>query len=321
MFLFFMCLSLVIVFFTFMFVFLIILFFSFAFFIHTCMFFCCYCSLPSSPRTRKVLGMFPHLFQKARHDVSINMLHHKLETMYPQTGCHRLHQLLKEIKKSDQMLAQREKMLQFSDEMNHLLQIDPKEHKAFRWDKPGSLQAVLADQKPLPRGITMDVVDKIWEFASFKKNLVYSNNEVVRLAIGRFANEIVQQMQTKIDASRKGARAPKQHPYTMMLYLGHDSTVIPLLHLLKNFSMGDPWPTFGSTILFELYKSKCEAHYFLTSPCPDEALEDDYYVRIIYNGKVLRLPTVAADYIPFDKLREHVTPYVPVDYAAECIPK
>ena len=248
--------------------------------------------------------MFPHLFQQKKHDVTISMLHNKLETMYPQTSCHRLRQLLKSIKKSEAMQQHKERMAEFGKQMSTVLNLENEEY-SYRWDKPGSLQAIIADRKPLPKGITMETVAQIWKFANFKKTQIYSNHEVVKLSIGRFAKELIDQMQGKIDYDTNSNKNFQKAPHKMLLYVGHDSTIIPLLHLLHSFSKEEHWPPFGSTVIFELYKDTSE--------------EKKYYVRATYNNKVLNIGG-HDEYIEFEKLKEYVKPFVPVHYEHECLP-
>ena len=95
---------------------------------------------------------------------------------------------------------------------------------------------------------------------------------------------------------------------------GHDSTIAPLLIVFKQFD--NKWPPFASNVIVELYKSKAG----------DKAAtaNDDHYVRMIYNNKVLRLPECQATAVengtlcPLNSFLELTQKMIPKNFSAEC---
>lgn len=213
------------------------------------------CTEISTRRTEQsaiytILGMFPGVWElnSTIPKVQITMVEQRIETMYPQPDlCKRLKRLIKDIKKSEDMKQHYEKMGEFSQHMNDVFQLNGKQ---FRWDKPGlpffsllhvlgTLHSIIADRKPLPKGMTPEHVNQINRFATYTKRAIYNNKEVVRLGIGRFVNELLDNMKecASFYSSSKALQVAsgKKQPHLLKMYFGHDSTIIPLLSAFDNF--------------------------------------------------------------------------------------
>ena len=72
------------------------------------------------------------------------------------------------------------------------------------------------------------------------------------------------------------------------------------------------WPSYASMILLELYST--------TSDNADSPNTAKYFVRMIYNGKVLQLPFCGSkkDLCDFESFSKYVKTVVPTDVAKQC---
>lgn len=90
------------------------------------------------------------------------------------------------------------------------------------------------------------------------------SDRLMSLSVGRLVRLILTAMKRIKDENK------------MILYSSHDTALIPLLNMMKVYD--STWPPYASFIIFELYEK---------SDCMDE---EDRYVRVIFNDKVLNIP-------------------------------
>lgn len=89
-------------------------------------------------------------------------------------------------------------------------------------------------------------------------------------------------------------------PQKLDLYSGHDTG--PILPLLHAFNVSDGrWPPYASTIVFELYESAKD----------DKAAKKENMVRMVYNGKILRIPGCDSALCPWSKFESIAAAVVP----------
>jgi len=92
--------------------------------------------------------------------------------------------------------------------------------------------------------------------------------------------------------------------YLVIYTFAHDTTVIPLVAALQNKL--PEYPPYASAFLFELYQS---------------AETKDYFVRAIYNNKVLILPDCWKAVCPYSVFKNMIlSHYIIKDVAYECDP-
>ena len=138
--------------------------------------------------------------------------------------------------------------------------------------------------KELPEGLTDDHVEKLSQVAT---DVAYAHfdlkhalgKELTSLSIGPFLNELADRMNDHITDQNQTL---KHKPFE--LYFGHDSTLIPLLCALRVTKQVQEWPGVGSGIEFELYK---------------QTSTNNYYVKMLYNGRQLILPGAHSYYCPY----------------------
>jgi len=131
-----------------------------------------------------------------------------------------------------------------------------------------------------------------------------SAQELARLTCGRLLNEILGFMKDSVDNKNK--------PVKFIAYAGHDTTIAPLLCAFGVYDR--VWPTYGSTIVLELFSEK-------SNP-------SKHFVRLLYNDKVLKLPldftpsnSNTEDFSDFELFKKYTTQLIPTDYQKECSSK
>ncbi|KAI8324199.1 phosphoglycerate mutase-like protein [Martensiomyces pterosporus] len=122
-----------------------------------------------------------------------------------------------------------------------------------------------------------------------------------RLAIGSFLATLRDQMQNHI--------AGKTNKLKIAIYSGHDSTVAPILGVLKASNRDMLWPPYASNIAFELWRKS----------------DGGRVVRVIHNGQTLQLQSGAQwcdmESCPVAQFAKYLDDYIPQDIAAECASK
>lgn len=114
-----------------------------------------------------------------------------------------------------------------------------------------------------------------WEY-----RFVYGDGEAARLGIGDFVSELGNELRDASESFRNGSAVP----YSLGVFLGHDTTIAPLYRTL--FGTGPiEWPPLASSIVLELWhnpsgKFAVSAFYqgkkHTISGCGDPCLLDDF---------------------------------------------
>lgn len=84
------------------------------------------------------------------------------------------------------------------------------------------------------------------------------------------------QLASAMEAADKGQAGPK-----LRLYSAHDTTVLPILQMLRHDT--DDWPPYVANIVLELWQRQSKG-WLLSSGNVES------FVRVLYNGQPLRLP-------------------------------
>ncbi|KAK9831918.1 hypothetical protein WJX84_009477 [Apatococcus fuscideae] len=92
------------------------------------------------------------------------------------------------------------------------------------------------------------------------------SQELVTLGMGQLFALITERMQAVASGSQQGSAGPK-----MLLYAGHDTTIMPILTSL-GYDMQD-WPPYLSNVIFELWER-----------------DGQHYVQVLYNLDPMTLP-------------------------------
>ncbi|WFD05160.1 acid phosphatase [Malassezia vespertilionis] len=157
-------------------------------------------------------------------------------------------------------------------------------------------RAAMAHKVPIPHPFSQPVVVDLMEkavvhewFAGYETADLNERRQYRRLAMGAFSGSLYDKFARRVVLGDKD-------PLRLSLYLGHDATLIGLLHVMDCFN--GKWPAFAASLSMELFRNMIEA----TPPEPDGAplskVEGKgFYVRCRYGDETLFLPACA----PADK--------------------
>lgn len=127
-----------------------------------------------------------------------------------------------------------------------------------------------------------NATSKLMNFA-FNRNPQHSR-QMAQLSVGRLIRLLLDNM----EEIKYGTNEEEKKKQTkMLLYSGHDTTLIPLLNILKLYN--GSWPPFASHVAIELYRDEDIIH----SMNPDS--EEGFYVRVVYNSQEKKLPGCNGD--------------------------
>ncbi|ORX88855.1 phosphoglycerate mutase-like protein [Basidiobolus meristosporus CBS 931.73] len=120
------------------------------------------------------------------------------------------------------------------------------------------------------------------------------SHEANRLGIGLFLSELRRSIHNSLG---KGLKSPAK----MEIFSGHDTTVQPILGVLRADDFR--WPPYASSLIFELWQDKHTGAAFL---------------RVLYNGDVLRSPVCDFNLCPLETFLSQIDHYIPLDILTEC---
>jgi hypothetical protein len=150
------------------------------------------------------------------------------------------------------------------------------------------------------------LVSEFWCFC-------FHNDNVLRYSLWPLMSEIGD----NIERALSGRAAGPPPPPPLVLFAGHDTTIMPLLAALRCLKVGH-WPPYAASLAFELLEDTGK-----TSAVP---VDSRFFMRVRYNGSPLRIPGAAADGLwPLAGFRSHwrqfqtslASPSSPVSSAAQ----
>jgi len=121
----------------------------------------------------------------------------------------------------------------------------------------------------------MKVMNHVFTGADGKQSV-----NILRLSLGRFINRLLNNMDKCTLAITE---EQKKKEAKMLLYSGHDTTLIPLLSILDVYD--GKWPPFASHVIIELYRDEDIINRSL-----NPGSEEGFFVRVIYNNEEQKLP-------------------------------
>lgn len=177
----------------------------------------------------------------------------------------------------------------------------------------------------LPDGITSDDVVLVKQYVEWMWSNLYRDRDLVRLALGRFIYELVDDISLSIDypihQQRNYTRYEPNHgenishltSYSrsinintstkMLIYSAHDATLVPILKVLGYPNSN--WPDYGAYITIEISKSKRDQHH---------------YAKVLYNHEEIVAPGCSDVWCPLAKIFQLLEHYSisPSEYKLEC---
>ena len=146
----------------------------------------------------------------------------------------------------------------------------------------------------LPRGLQTDDVELIDRYGGWLWGVQFKDAIYNRLAIGRFLFELSNMMHQSLNGETS---------YKMMIFSGHDSTLVPVLSAMGIYD--NAWPPYAS---------------FLTIDIAEDDSTKERFVRVAFNDQDVKLPFATSVWCSFNlftmKLKDLLVSHV--EYKTEC---
>jgi len=149
---------------------------------------------------------------------------------------------------------------------------------------------------------TTEMLKHINDNADFEYGYLFSKAEhskkYLKAGIGYFLREIINNM-----GSTLGSKHDRDLNHTPSFYIlsSHDNSVAPIMGALGVEPM--EWPPYASNLIFELWRDN--------ESSIDSVNFNDYVVRVIYNGKVIRTNWCDFNKCPLSSLYYRFKEYFP----------
>jgi len=162
----------------------------------------------------------------------------------------------------------------------------------WTWDNAlDCLMTTVCTDRQLPGGSgAVQMSDEIFNAAvaqveyEYAYKSLYNNSLWAKTAVGNTAWHMRNNLQSMLDGG----------PLKFALFSAHDTSVMPLLAALLGDAWDGKWASYAALVSFEVYSASSASQVGVGG----------YYFRMIYNGKVVRLPDCSADLCPLDTLLE-----------------
>ncbi|GAB5592234.1 hypothetical protein Unana1_07134 [Umbelopsis nana] len=268
-------------------------------------------------------GLYPPEKRDESFRLNIRTRDPRDDNMFPNPSCKKLRQLTRDFNK---IIAEQcaPKLAKISERMRtYVPEVSLDSHPSAN----GILDTLVAAKAhgfKLPSDIDDDLLEDLAEVVTHEWFAgAMQSEEIRRLSLGRLMGDIRDRMIRKVHGSDK---LVGEQDLKMAIYSGHDTTVAPLLIILGCFDKR--WPPFSSSILFELFKEKSPSSGGWFDSLWKKPVEQDYYVRVRYQDKIMKLPGCAEQgkhhpngdqsLCTLTAFREAVDSSIPKDWAEEC---
>ena len=144
----------------------------------------------------------------------------------------------------------------------------------------GQLNCAIANNKTLPKGITLEEAEKVVDLTSWGLCAQFKNEVVSYISGVYLLNTMIENIKDAISGKK---------PYKMVFYSGHDITLLPLMALLG--APLDETPAYAAHMELEVYKTDDAKHI----------------IKLRYNGKNVKSTLMGdKDSFTLEDLSKHV---------------
>jgi len=175
---------------------------------------------------------------------------------------------------------------------------------------------------PLPLDFTYEDEKVATDISGWLWGTLFRDEVVSRLAIGRFVKELLRDIDSSTGANASASASPNETVFQeaaaaasavaataqkkMLIYSGHDSTLVPLMCALGLYD--NQWPPYASYLVLEIVAKKGTG-----------GEGDTRYVRALYNDEVRPL-FGEADLLPYDEFEARLQGVLITEeeYSAAC---
>jgi len=149
---------------------------------------------------------------------------------------------------------------------------------------------------------TTEMLKRINDIADYEYGYIFSkaehSDQYLKAGIGYFLREIINNMGSSLGSKHD---RDLNHTPSFYIYSTHDNSVAPIIGALGVEPM--EWPPYASNLIFELWRDN-ESN-------PDSVNFNDYVVRVIYNGRVIRTNWCDFNKCPLSSLHYRFKQYFP----------
>eukprot|EP00884_Botryococcus_braunii_P023598 jgi/Botrbrau1/9922/Bobra.0012s0021.1 len=246
-------------------------------------------------------GVLTGLYPNASEPVPVTVAEDTDEVLFGNTeACRRLGSMLKVMQNRLREEGAKEPRLQkLQERLRSVLGLEDDHRLAFV-DLFDALTCLAAHGKPLPAGVTPDLMAEVnreatRRMASLVAPVKGPHEEALRLSMGLLFEQIIR----KMEAAKTNDRP------LLVLYSGHDTTIMPLLATL-GLDL-EWWPYYTSNIVFELWQ--------------ESPPRGRYLVRVLHDRKPVTLGPKQVPYMTLEEFEEtFFKPYMLTreQYHTEC---
>lgn len=156
----------------------------------------------------------------------------------------------------------------------------------------------LVHGKPLMSPVDEAYVERVVQWTGLMWGQWFQSEEMIRLGFGRFLHELLDQI-------GRGLRST--HPHKMLVFVGHDSTIVPALAALGVYD--NVWPVYASNIVLEVVEALSTGRHYVRCFYDDREVEMQVGPRRRYRGRLM----------PWEEFSEGLGGFIPTDYMSECL--
>jgi len=154
--------------------------------------------------------------------------------------------------------------------------------------------------------------ERVEKFTSRMWGSWFREEEMTRLAIGPFLKELLEGIEGKAGGREAGKEAGKEEQ--VVVYAGHDSSIVPVLAALGLWE--DVWPPYAANVVLELAEK---------GGGREGGREGEHFVRVLYNDEERTLFGAGEGgreggevWYSLEEFAEKIRRFVPEDMEKEC---
>jgi len=252
-------------------------------------------------------GLYPAAKRNNLAFIPFHVVADSYETLLPNSAmCPRISQLQRIAQKQPDWVQMTKKIAPVIDKLVYMTDTEQTSlnnpNSAVQW--MDILNARMCHKMPLPCNkttcITEDDASIISEASVFMVNNMFDVNksgsgyEAAKLVAGPMLNELLEFMEKMVNGVSNTPR--------YLHFSAHDTTILPLMAAFQ--SKMDDYPPYASTFIVELYQS---------------LNDNEYYVRAMYNNKVLTIPDCWKTLCPYSTFKNMIQEHYTIkNVAMEC---
>jgi len=246
-------------------------------------------------------GLYPPTTRAPTETIKVHVSAYPDENLYPRSKCDKFTKLKKsyrsdcsaQLKQNVETIVSkvdREDVLLFRD--RKLLSIE---------GLANNLNSFVDHGFPLPKGLSEQDVEEIQKVSGAQYAATYGTDEINRVGIGRFLENLSENIKNVISQKPTKEQLPK-----MFIYSGHDNTLAPLLNSLQVYD--GIHPRMGSAVIMELWKNTAKKDYFFQL----------FFYDPKHAMKQLKMPACSTQMCQINHFLDRTKKLIPENYSKEC---